>query len=76
MNVGIGEDLSILDYYHAVACAIGYSGDFIYDLTKPEGMPQKLVSIDKLQKWGWNATTSLDEGIAKTYQFYLKNIAA
>jgi GDP-L-fucose synthase len=72
INVGIGEDLSILDYYRAVADVIGYSGDFVFDLTKPEGMPQKLVSIDKLQKWGWNATTSLEEGIAKTYEYYLK----
>jgi GDP-L-fucose synthase len=70
MNVGLGTDLSILDYYRAVAHIVGYSGDFVHDLTKPEGMAQKLVSIDRLKEWGWRATTTLDEGIARTYQFY------
>jgi GDP-L-fucose synthase len=76
MNVGIGADLSILDYYRAVAGVIGYSGDFVFDLSKPEGMPQKLVSIDKLKNWGWKSTTSLEEGIAKTYEFYLDTFKA
>ena len=74
MNVGIGADFSILDYYRAVAGVIGYSGDFVFDLSKPEGMPQKLVSIDKLKNWGWKSRTSLEEGISKTYEFYLETI--
>lgn len=76
LNVGLGIDLSILDYYRAVARVVGYSGAFVHDLTKPEGMAQKLVSIEKLELWGWSATTSLDEGIAKTYQFYLEGLKA
>lgn len=73
MNVGLGTDLTILDYYHAVAQMVGYSGVFVPDLTKPEGMTQKLVDIKKLEQWGWHATTTLEEGIAKTYQFYLES---
>jgi GDP-L-fucose synthase len=76
LNAGLGHDLSINDYYRAVAQVVGYSGSFVHDLTKPEGMAKKLVSIEKLERWGWSATTSLEEGIAKTYQFYLKGPAA
>lgn len=74
MNVGLGKDLSILDYYYAVARVVGYSGGFVHDLNKPEGMAQKLVSIDKLEEWGWRSTTSLDEGIAQTYEFYRQGL--
>ena len=76
MNVGLGSDLSILEYYQAVARVVGYTGRFIHDLSKPEGMAQKLVSVEKLEQWGWRATSSLDDGIAKTYQFYLEGLAA
>ena len=72
MNVGIGFDLSILDYYRAVARVVGYSGVFVHNLEKPEGMVQKLVDIKKLKKWGWSASTALDEGISKTYQYFLE----
>ncbi len=74
MNVGLGFDFSILDYYKAVADVVGYSGPFTHDLTKPEGIAQKLVSVEKLDKWGWRASASLTEGIAKTYKFYLENL--
>jgi GDP-L-fucose synthase len=76
LNVGLGVDLSILDYYLAIARVVGYSGAFIHDLTKPEGMAQKLVSTKKLEQWGWFATTKLDDGIKKTYQFYLEGSTA
>lgn len=76
LNVGLGTDLSILDYYQAVARVVGYTGSFVHDLTKPEGMAQKLVSVEKLEQWGWRAATSLDDGIARTYQFYLEGFKA
>lgn len=76
LNVGLGTDLSVLDYYQAVARVVGYSGSFVHDLTKPEGMAQKLVGVEKLEQWGWRATTSLDDGIARTYQFYLEGLKA
>lgn len=76
LNVGLGTDLSILDYYQAVARVVGYAGSFVHDLTKPEGMAQKLVSVEKLEQWGWRAATSIDDGIARTYRFYLEGLKA
>lgn len=76
LNAGLGFDLSIVDYYKAIARVIGYTGQFVHDLAKPEGMAQKLVSTERLEQWGWRATTSLDEGLARTYQFYLEGLQA
>ncbi len=70
-NVGLGFDHSINDYYRAVAKVIGYTGPFQHDLTKPVGMKQKLVSVDQAARMGWKASTSLEAGIKKAYDFYL-----
>ncbi|MBL7689779.1 MAG: GDP-L-fucose synthase [Bdellovibrionaceae bacterium] len=70
-NVGLGFDHSINDYYRAVAKVIGYTGPFKHDLTKPVGMKQKLVSVDQAARMGWKASTSLEAGIKKAYDFYL-----
>ncbi len=72
LNAGIGIDLSVNDYYRSVARIVGYNGDFVHDLSKPEGMRQKLVSTEKLEGWGWRSKTSLDAGIALTYKYYLE----
>lgn len=72
MNVGLGYDFTIKEYYQAVAEVIGYTGDFVHDLTKPVGMAQKLVCVDRQQAWGWSAKNNLVNGIEKTYDFYLK----
>jgi GDP-L-fucose synthase len=69
-NVGLGFDYSINEYYQAVAEVIGYQGNFKHDLSKPTGMKQKLVSVDKAHKLGWKAKTSLQDGIQKTLEFY------
>ena len=74
MNVGLGSDFSINEYYQAVASVIGWGGEFVHDLSRPVGMKQKLVSIDRQKNWGWTASSSLEEGIAKTYDFYLKSV--
>lgn len=72
MNVGLGHDYTIDEYYETVASVLGYKGKFAHDLSKPVGMARKLVSIERQIAWGWSAPTSLREGIAKTYEFYLK----
>lgn len=73
MNTGLGHDHSINDYYQAVADALDWNGDFTHDLSKPVGMKQKLCATDVAQDWGWTASTSLTDGIAKTYAFFLEN---
>lgn len=72
MNVGLGRDHTINEYYEAVVSVLGYRGNFKHDPGKPVGMARKLVSIERQTAWGWSAPTSLREGIAKTYEFYLK----
>lgn len=72
INVGLGHDYTINEYYKTVAEVIGYSGSFTYDLLKPTGMKQKLIDDLKLQYFGWKYKTSLRDGIKKTYEYYLK----
>jgi GDP-L-fucose synthase len=72
MNLGVGADYSINDYYHTAAVVIGYSGTFTHDLSKPVGMRRKLVSIAKQNAWGWKPKNSLRTGLEKTYAYYLK----
>ncbi|MGC1494874.1 MAG: GDP-L-fucose synthase [Sulfitobacter sp.] len=75
MNVGLGHDHSINDYYATVADVIGWQGEFTHDLTRPVGMKQKLCSTARQTDWGWSAPTSLRDGIAQTYDFYLEHHA-
>jgi GDP-L-fucose synthase len=72
INVGIGTDYSINEYYEAIADVIGFTGCFSHDAEKPEGMLQKLVDITSLKTIGWSAKTTLTDGISKTYQYYLE----
>ena len=71
INVGLGFDHSINDYYKTIANVLGYKGAFHHDLSKPEGMKRKLVSTKKADELGWKAKTSLEEGIKKTFEFFL-----
>lgn len=70
MNVGIGIDHSVNDYYTEIARILGYSGRFIHDLSKPQGMRRKLVDIGRLQTFGWQADTGLEQGLRATLAFY------
>ena len=71
MNLGLGNDHSINEYYAAAAKVIGWDGAFTHDLTKPVGMKQKLLSVHHQTELGWTPKTTLEEGILATYQFYL-----
>lgn len=75
INVGVGTDRSINEYYQAVADVVGYRGGYRHDLSKPVGMGQKLVDISLATALGWRARTSLQEGLSKTYEFYLETDA-
>jgi GDP-L-fucose synthase len=72
MNVGLGHDYSIDEYYQSVASVLGFRGRFEHDLSKPEGMKQKVVDISFLRRFGWAPKVTLEEGIRFTYEFYLE----
>jgi len=74
INVGLGHDYTINEYYQTIAKVIGYKGGFAHDLTKPTGMKQKLIDDTKLKKFGWKYKTSLEDGIKKTYEYYMNII--
>jgi GDP-L-fucose synthase len=73
MNVGLGYDYSINEYYEVVAEILGYEGSFTHNLNKPIGMARKLVSTERQEAWGWCGKTSLRDGVKLTYQFYLQD---
>ena len=70
LNVGLGRDYSITEYYEAIALVTGFEGKFKYDLSKPVGMKQKLVDIQKLNDFGWHYQTQLIDGITRAYSYY------
>ena len=72
MNIGLGHDYSIGEYYTEAAKVIGWDGAFTYDLTRPTGMKQKLLSVDRQAAFGWAPKTTLPEGIAQTYAHFLE----
>jgi GDP-L-fucose synthase len=71
MNVGLGIDYSVKEYYENCAAVVGYKGEFKHDLSKPVGMKRKLTSVAKANSWGWKSQTSLIQGLEKTYQYFL-----
>lgn len=75
MNVGLGHDHSINEYYAAVAEVVGWDGEFTHDLSKPVGMQQKLCDVTRATEWGWKAPSTLIEGLSQTYEFYLERYA-
>ena len=74
MNLGVGSDNTVKEYYESVALAIGWQGEFVFDHSKPIGMAQKLSDISLQSKWGWQPKTKLKEGIKSTYKYYLENV--
>lgn len=71
VNVGVGEDVSILELTQLVMDVLGYRGKIVYDLAKPDGTPRKLMNIDRLSALGWQAKTGLREGIERSYEAFL-----
>lgn len=70
LNIGLGHDFSVLEYYQAAARTIGWEGEFQFDLTKPTGMKQKLLDVSVQSSFGWAPATSLDEGLRQTYDYF------
>lgn len=73
VNIGTGQDVAIAELAVVIGKTVGYTGKIEYDTSKPDGTPRKLLDVSKLAKLGWTASTSLEEGIKKTYSWYLDN---
>ena len=71
VNIGVGEDLQIKDLAYLIKKIVGYQGDILFDSTKPDGTPRKLLDVSRLTSLGWKAATPLEEGIRRTYEWYL-----
>lgn len=76
VNLGCGEDIAILELNRLVNEVVGFTGEIIHDLTKPDGTPRKLLDTGKLTALGWTPSIRLRDGIAQTYEWFLANEAA
>jgi GDP-L-fucose synthase len=75
LNVGSGTDLSIAELATVISRVVGFDGGFVYDPTRPDGTPRKLLNSARLFALGWRPGIPLDEGIRSTYEWYLRNVA-
>ena len=74
INIGVGNDYTINEYYKTIAEVLGWNGVFTHDLSKPVGMMRKLSDTSLQSNWGWKPKTSLKNGLTKTYQYYLESL--
>jgi len=73
LNVGTGRDISIAELAEEVGRVVGYKGEIIFDKTKPDGAPRKLLNVSALQQLGWHAKTGLSDGLTQAYEWFLQN---
>jgi len=73
VNVGVGKDISILELAELIKDIVGFEGEIVNDLSKPDGTPRKLLDVTRLNNLGWAAQISLEEGIKDTYQWFKEN---
>ncbi len=74
LNLGTGKDLSIAELAETIKSVVGFGGNIIYDNSKPDGTPKKLLDVSRLENLGWKYFTELKRGIEKTYDWYLQNV--
>jgi GDP-L-fucose synthase len=75
VNVGVGEDIAILELAEMIGAIVGFQGKIRFDTSRPDGTPRKLLDVTRLHSLGWRASISLRDGILSTYQWYLENQA-
>ena len=75
LNVGSGKDISISDLANLISEIAGYTGKIIYDSSKPDGTPRKLMDVSRINSLGWKYKTELKDGIIKTYDFFKKELS-
>jgi GDP-L-fucose synthase len=76
INVGTGDEMSIAELTRRIARVVGFSGSLVFDSTKPDGMPRKLLDSSRMLATGWRPGVDLDDGLSRTYQWYLANHAS
>ena len=75
INIGVGEDLSILDLAKLVKEAVGYKGGIVWDTSRPDGTPRRLLDVSKIKALGWKPEIILTDGLQKTYKWYKENLS-
>jgi len=73
-NIGSGKDVTIKELAETIQGVVGFKGNILWDKSKPDGTPRKLLDVSKMRDLGWSYSTELNEGIEKTYQWFLENI--
>ena len=73
VNIGAGEDITIRELAEIVKEAVGFQGKLVFDATKPDGTPRKLLDVSRMRELGWKARIGLRQGIASTYQWFLED---
>ena len=73
INVGTGVDCSIRELAHTMRDVVGYNGNLVFDTTRPDGAPRKLLDVARLKNMGWTYNIKLKEGLKSTYQWFLEN---
>ena len=73
INIGSGQEVSIRELAESVAKVVGFDGEIVHDFSKPDGTPRKVLDTTRLTTLGWKAETSLEEGLALTYEWFIKN---
>jgi GDP-L-fucose synthase len=73
INIGTGEEYTIRQLAEAVARAVGFRGDFVFDATKPDGTPRKVMDVSRIKALGWSPAVTLDEGLARAYRDFLED---
>jgi len=73
VNIGVGEDITIARLAGIVGEVVGYKGKIVYDASKPDGTPRKLVDVSRINALGWRASIGLEDGVRSTYEWYLEN---
>ncbi|WP_283817182.1 GDP-L-fucose synthase [Bradyrhizobium agreste] len=74
INIGNGEDITIAEFARVVAEVIGYRGEITFDTSRPDGTPRKVLDVNRLARLGWRATTSLRDGLRRTYEDYTRGV--
>jgi GDP-L-fucose synthase len=74
LNVGTGKEMTIRELAERIAKVIGWEGEFVYDTSRPDGMPRKVMDVSRMEKLGWKAKTSFDSGMRSAYEWYLQHV--